>query len=134
MTMRLAPRRLEGHRPMGMTTIRAALTNVHDPDRAADIEMVVDSGAIYSVVPAAILRDIGVESERAETFWLADGRSVKRRIGHAIFAIAGCSGISNVIFGRAGDAPLLGMLTLEALGLGLDPLERTLHPLKPTIA
>jgi len=134
MTMRLAHRRLEGRRRMGMTTIRAGLASVHDPDRAADVETVVDSGAIYSIVPSAILRDIGVESERAETFWLADGRSVKRRVGHAVSAIAGRSGISNVIFGRAGDAPLLGMLTLEALGLSLDPLKRRLRPLKLMIS
>lgn len=33
-----------------------------------------------------------------------------------------------MIYGEAGDATLLGALTLEALGLALDPLKRSLKP------
>ncbi len=33
-----------------------------------------------------------------------------------------------MIFGELGDAALLGALTLEALGLTLDPLKRELRP------
>ncbi|MGH7895552.1 MAG: aspartyl protease [Candidatus Binatia bacterium] len=130
MTMRRVPRRLRGYRHMGMTMIRARLTNVTDKRRHTDVEMTVDSGAIYSVVPSPTLHHLGVESERTETFWLADGRSVKRRVGHVFFEIQGSTGISKVIFGRPGDVSLLGVLTLEALGLSLDPLKRTLRPLK----
>ena len=119
---------------MGMTSIRASLANVIDRSRQTDVDMTVDSGAIYSVVPASILRSIGVEPERTETFWLADGRSVRRRTGHVAFAIQGSEGISRVIFGRTGDACLLGMVTLEELGLSLDPLKRRLRPLKLMIA
>lgn len=119
---------------MGMTIVRVRLCNVHDRRRHVDVDMTVDSGAIYSVVPAAVLVTIGVEPERTDTFWLADNRSVRRRIGHAFFEIQGCDGISKVIFGRPGDEPLLGALTLEALGLSLDPLKRKLHPLKLMIA
>jgi len=119
---------------MGMTMIRARLANVTDRHRQTDVEMTVDSGAIYSVVPSSFLRDIGVDPERTETFWLADGRSVKRRVGHAFFEIQGSEGISKVIFGRPGDVSLLGVVTLEELGLSLDPLKRTLRPLKLMIA
>ena len=105
---------------MGMTMVRARLSNVTDRERQIDVEMTVDSGAIYSIVPSATLREIGVEPERTETFGLADGRSVKRRVGYVLFAIQGSEGISRVIFGRPGDASLLGMVTLEELGLSLD--------------
>jgi len=96
--------------------------------------MTVDSGAIYSVVPGPILRAIGVKPERTETFWLADGRSIRRRVGYALFEIQGNEGVSRVIFGRPGDTCLLGMVTLEELGLSLDPLKRRLRPLKLMIA
>ena len=119
---------------MGMTMVRALLANVLDRDRETTIDMTVDSGAIYSVVPTSVLREIGVTPDRTETFWLADGRSVRRRVGHAVFQMQGKEGISKVIFGRAGDASLLGVLTLEVLGLSLDPLKRTLRPLKLMIA
>jgi hypothetical protein len=39
-----------------------------------------------------------------------------------------------VVFGRRGDASLLGVMTLEALGLQLDPLRRRLRPLRLMIA
>ncbi len=119
---------------MGMTAIRARLTNVTDARRETDVDMTVDSGAIYSVVPSSILEQLGVAPESTQTFWLADGRRVKRRVGHVRFEIQGSTGISKVIFGRVGDASLLGVLTLEALGLSLDPLRRTLRPLKLMIA
>ncbi len=119
---------------MGMTTVRARLANIADRERTTEVDITVDSGAIYSVVPASVLRTIGVESERAETFWLADGRSVRRRVGHVVFEIQGSRGISRVVFGRAGDACLLGMVTLEELGLGLDPLRRRPRPLRLMIA
>jgi predicted aspartyl protease len=119
---------------MGMTTVRARLANVIDRTRRGDVDMLVDSGAIYSVVPGSVLRGIGVRAERTETFHLADGRSVRRRIGHVAFEIQGAEGISRVIFGRTGDACLLGMVTLEELGLSLDPLKRTLRPLRLMIA
>jgi hypothetical protein len=51
-----------------------------------------------------------------------------------VFEIQGNEGISRVVFGPAGDACLLGMVTLEELGLSLDPLKRRLRPLKLTIA
>jgi predicted aspartyl protease len=119
---------------MGITTVRARLANVVDRARETTADMTVDSGAIYSVVPSSILRSIGVEAERTETFWLADGRSIRRRIGHVVFQIQGTEGISRVVFGRPGDACLLGMVTLEGLGLSLDPLKRRLRPLKLMIA
>ena len=89
---------------------------------------------VAGVILPSILRDIGVDPERTETFWLADGRSVKRRVGHAFFEIQGSEGISKVIFGRPGEVSLLGVVTLEELGLSLDPFERTLRPLELMIA
>jgi clan AA aspartic protease len=132
--MLLRPRRLKGERRMGITTVGVTLANAQNDRRRIDTDMVVDSGAIYSVVPATILRRIGVEPRRTETFWLADGRSIRRKMGEVRFEIQGREGVSKVIFGRAGDSPLLGMITLETLGLSLDPLKRTLHPLKLMIA
>ena len=41
-------------------------------------------------------------------------------------------GAATVIFGQPGDAPFLGALTLESLGLMLDLLRRKLRPL-PTL-
>jgi predicted aspartyl protease len=119
---------------MGMTEIRVRIVNLADPTRATDVEMIVDSGAIYSIVPATVLREIGVEPRETQTFGLANGGTVRRALGDVRYEIDRCAGAAPVIFGRRGDASLLGVVTLEALGLQLDPLRRTLRPLKLMIA
>jgi clan AA aspartic protease len=134
MTIRLIPRRLRGGRRMGMTEVTVRLTNPAAPGRSTEVAMIVDSGAVYSVVPIPVLQSVGIEPYASETFSLADGRSVKRKIGAAIFEIEGRRGPSPVIFGLRGDAPLLGAVTLEATGLSLDPLRRKPQPLKLMIA
>ena len=119
---------------MGMTDVRVRIANLADPGRSAEVDLVVDSGAIYSVVPAAVLRKIGVEPRKVETFSLADGGTVRRAIGDVYYEIDRSAGAAPVIFGRRGDTSLLGVVTLEALGLSLDPLRRTLRPLRLMIA
>ena len=50
-------------------------------------------------------------------------------MGHALFRFKGNEGASPVIFGKKGDSTLLGVVSLEALGMILDPLRRELRPL-----
>jgi len=50
-------------------------------------------------------------------------------MGDAFFTFDGERGASPVIFGEKGDSTLLGTVTLESLGLALDPLKRVLRPL-----
>jgi len=119
---------------MGMTEVRVRVVNLVDPSRFAEVDMVVDSGAIYSVVPAGVLRRIGVEPREVQAFGLAHGVSVRRSVGNVLYEIGDRSGAAPVIFGRRGDASLLGVVTLEALGLRLDPLRRRLRPLRLMIA
>jgi len=114
---------------MGITTIRAKVSNPEARKRMIEQEFIVDSGAIYAVVPAAVLRRLGIRPESRETFTLADGSHATRRVGFAIFEINGRRGASKVIFGAPGDATLFGAVTLEELGLMLDPLRRELRPL-----
>ena len=92
--------------------------------------MLVDSGALYSVVPTPILRRLGISPDRTETFRLADGTALTRDVGGASFEIAGRHALSPVIFGKRGDHVLLGVVTLEALGLALDPIRRRLRPIE----
>jgi clan AA aspartic protease len=119
---------------MGTTGIRVRVVNLADPSRTAEVDMVVDSGAIYSLVPARVLHAIGVEPRETQVFGLANGDTVRREIGDVRYEIGERSGASPVIFGRRGDASLLGVVTLEALGLQLDPLRRRLRPLRLMIA
>jgi predicted aspartyl protease len=98
------------------------------------MRFLVDSGAVYSVVPAAALRRLGIEPRSTRSFLLADGSDIKRKMAGALFTFRGEEGLSPVIFGEKGDATLLGTVSLEALGLVLDPLQRQLRPMPMVLA
>ncbi|MBI2219040.1 MAG: aspartyl protease family protein [Candidatus Rokubacteria bacterium] len=115
---------------MGVTTLFVDVANPTKPEVTERLEFVVDSGATYSVVPAGVLRKLRIRPLKRETFRLANGTTIVRRKGVAIFRFGEYVGGGDVIFGEAGDATLLGALTLEALGLSLDPIRRELKPMQ----
>ncbi len=99
-----------------------------------EINFLVDSGAVYSLIPAKQLKKIGIKPHRKEEFTLADGTSIIRNIDDAYFEFQGKGGAAPVIFGEGNDEALLGALTLEALGLVLNPFSRELKPMKLMLA
>ena len=119
---------------MGLTFIEATIVNPARPRKTARVKFLVDSGAAYSVVPASILRRVGIKARTSRRFILADGSTVTRRMGQVLFRFDGQEGASPVIFGEKDDSILLGTVSLEALGLILDPLKRQLRPLPMMLA
>lgn len=115
---------------MGITSVTVRVKNPKDETKVIEEEFLVDSGATYSVVPKLLLDKIGVKPYREQKFSLADGRIIKRKIGEAIFEFRGHRAPSPVVVGRKNDVLLLGVLTLEAMGLILDPFERKLYRAK----
>ena len=114
---------------MGLTVLRIEVANPAKPRISEGIEFLIDSGAIYSVVPAKVLNKLGIRPLRGkEEFRLADGSAIYRKKGIALFRYGEKEGGADVIFGEPDDSTLLGALTLEALGLALDPLKRDLKP------
>ena len=115
---------------MGVTTLVIEIAHPARPTVTARLEFTVDSGAVYSVVPADVLRKLRIRPLKRETFRLANGAEIVRRKGVALFKFRDYIGGADVIFGEEGDATLLGALTLEALGLSLDPIRRELKPMR----
>ena len=114
---------------MGLTHVGVEIANPARPAHGARVKMLVDSGAAYSIVDSNTLHKLGIRPTGTRTFILADGTEVTRRIGAALFRFHGVEGASTVIFGEPGDAMLLGVVTLEELGLILDPIRRELRPM-----
>ncbi|MCH7606193.1 MAG: aspartyl protease family protein [Chloroflexi bacterium] len=114
---------------MGLTVVELEVGNPADPDTTETIELLVDSGAIYSVVPTPLLDRLGIKPLSQQEFRLADGSKMVRHKGIALFKYGDRIGGADVIFGEDGDSALLGAFTLEALGLSLDPLRRELREL-----
>ncbi len=114
---------------MGITYLTVDVGNPADTSETRPVEFMVDSGAIYTVMPRAILEELGIESISEETFWLANGEKIVRQRGIAFFKYGAKVGGADAIFGEEGDSNLLGATTLESLGLALDPLRRELKPM-----
>jgi len=119
---------------MGLTSLQIEIANPANPNVTEQLEFLIDSGAIYSVVPSRILRKLGIKSLSQQEFRLADGSRILRQKGVAIFKYENRIDGADVIFGKSGDYTLLGAFTLEALGLALDPLRRELRPLPMILA
>ena len=119
---------------MGLTFLEIEVGNPANPQKTQSVEFLVDSGAIYSVVPTPILKKLGIKPIAKEEFILANGEKIVRKKGVALFKYAGKVGGADVIFGKPEDSTLLGAFTLEALGLMLDPLRRELKPLPMMLA
>jgi len=114
---------------MGLTHVDMKVMGL-DRTKSSTVRLVVDSGVAFSVVPGEILRDLGVEPDDVQRFELANGETVERKVGSAWFEFQGRRGAGPVVFGEPGDADLLGVVTLECLGLAFDPLRRELKPLR----
>ena len=119
---------------MGLTFVWARVANPARPEKTVRLKFLIDSGAAYSVVPEAILRRLGIRPRTVKSFLLADGTDIRRKMAGAMFLFQKEEGLSPVIFGEKGDAALLGMVSLEALGLILDPLRRQLRPMPMLLA
>ena len=119
---------------MGITTLELEVGNPANPERTETVEALVDSGAVYSVIPAPVLDRLGIQPITEQSFRLVDGSKIVRRKGIAYFKYGDRVGGADVIFGEEGDSNLLGALTLEALALSLDPLRRELRELPMILA
>jgi clan AA aspartic protease len=115
---------------MGLTDVYVTVSNPDDPSRSRELEFLVDSGATFSVVPREILSDLGIVPDGFEYFKLADLTRIQREVGEASFTFQGKTRSSPVMFGEEGDATLLGVMTLEALALVLDPVRQELRPME----
>ena len=119
---------------MGITNAILKVKEHRKSIKIAEVNFLVDSGAVYSLVPGKILDELDIEPYKEMSFSLADGTTLKRRVCSAYFEYEGEGGPAPVVYGEEGDEPLLGATTLESLGLVLNPFTRTLHPMRMLMA
>ena len=99
------------------------------------VRFLIDSGATYSLLPASVCQSIGLQPKRDMEFVLADGTTVRRGVSECWLSLVQGEGHTPVVLGEPGDAEaLLGVVTLEILGLVFDPFRRTLHPMRALMA
>src|SRR4051794_1747424 len=114
---------------MGLTVLTLDVANPENEEAREPGEFLLDSGEVYSFVPRETLVRLGIRPRSLQRFRLADGSTIERERGNALYFYKDQDGAAPVIFGERGEATLLGAVTLESLGLVLDFVRRDLLPL-----
>ncbi len=73
---------------------------------------------------------LALTPRRSVTFSLADGSALERAVSECEIELPQGTAHTPVVLGEAGDEPLLGVVTLENLGLVLNPFSRQLQPMR----
>jgi len=111
---------------MGLTHVTTQISNLGKTQAPFEAEFLVDTGAIDCMVPGYALKDIGVTVEGKDSYELADGTLIEYPYGFARVSFMGSETVVQVIFGSDDCEPLLGVVALENVGIGVDPVSKTL--------
>jgi len=106
--------------------VRVKVSNV-GRERSKEMERIADTGAIYTAIPEDILKDLGIVAREKRRFKTGSGELKELPVGEAYIEIAGKGVTSIVAFLPRGATPLLGVTTLELLGLKVDPITGSLN-------
>jgi predicted aspartyl protease len=117
---------------MGLTHIEGTLTG--PTGKQVTVRFLVDSGATYTLVPLEQSRLLGLLPKRTVAFSLADGTTIERGVSECHLSLPQGEGHTSVILGERDDEALLGAITLEELGLVLNPFTRQLQPMRMLLA
>ena len=104
---------------MGLIQVDIRVSNPKG-DEERTVEALVDTGSLYTIVPASLLEEIGAERLSHMRFELADGSVMEGDVGVAVVAIDGREAATIVGFGPEEVQPLLGAMTLQQLELAVD--------------
>jgi predicted aspartyl protease len=117
---------------MGLTSVEGVVRGTTGVE--ARVKFLVDSGATYTLLPDDVWRVIALEPKRSVSFTLADGTTITRPVSECYIVLPQGDAHTPVILGEPGDEALLGIVTLEILGLVLNPFSRELQPMRMLLA
>ena len=112
---------------MGTLTLTIEVGDIQE-ERFEPVEVMVDTGAIYSQVPGGLLLRLGIPVKWEAQARLADGSVITDQVGQATIRLEGKTFITPVTFGREGEPNLLGVVALETALLAVDPVDQRLVP------
>ena len=86
------------------------------------IDVLVDTGAELTWLPAEMLQKIGIQPRRKRTFQTATKQMTERDVGYAILRAEGYETTDEVAFAMPTDLSLLGVRTIGGFGVMVDNL------------
>jgi len=119
---------------MGTFTVKVTVLNPLDPSRSATVKCLVDTGGACSQLPSDLLESLGITLFDQRPAIFADGRRGPCRVGRADFVHDGRQPPALVVFGEHDALAPLGAMTLDDLGLGVDPIGKRWLPMDVPMA
>src|SRR5262245_8194211 len=77
---------------MGITEVTVEVSNPRDQTHWQTLDLIADTGAIFSVIPRSTLNQLGITPYAEETFQLADGSEIRRPLAMFLSALTGRPG------------------------------------------
>lgn len=114
---------------MGAFSVRFEIGD-QDGQRWLALDGLVDTGSTYTWVPRDALERLSMSPQFKREFETADGRVIARDLAVAMARFDGQTLPTLVVFADPGDSVLLGVVTLEEFGLGVDTINRKLVPVR----
>jgi predicted aspartyl protease len=115
---------------LGFVKTRVKVSNPSNPSKKAELELLVDTVATFTLISSAVFQEIGVQADGKFKLKTADSKFIGRDGSMVWVEVEGKGYKVPVIVGDEEDAPVLGVTTLEILGLELDPITKKLKPTK----
>ena len=112
---------------MEVFRVKARTWNLLDLSRSRDVELLIDTGAIYTVIPRDVLEALNIRILRYVKLRLTDNRVIERPVGIEIEGYR--ASVTPVVFGDPGIY-ILRSVTMEQLGLALDSITKRLRPVE----
>jgi clan AA aspartic protease len=114
---------------MNYVRVKTEIANPVDRSMKISVDCLVDPGAIYTMIPRGALEKVSTKTTGTRRFKLADRRVEEFPIGEAYVEVNGIGATSIVVIGSENSQSLLGVTTLELLGLQVNPVSGELKPL-----
>lgn len=84
------------------------------------IDVLVDTRAELTWLPAELLANAGIAPRRKRTFQTATKQIIEREVGYTILRAEGYETADEVFFAQPTDLSLLGVRTIEGFGVMVD--------------
>ena len=128
----ILPGAIIGAQPMGIFNVEFTIGSA-DGSRSLPLVGMIDTGSLYSIIPASVLDGLGIARDETEQFRLADGSILEMDLGLALLEMDGRARTVHIAFGPDDDVVVIGAMTLERFGVAVDPVHRRLIPATLTI-
>ncbi|MFY9560973.1 MAG: hypothetical protein WAQ52_12130 [Terriglobales bacterium] len=113
---------------MGPFTVKLRVWSPERPEKVEELEAFVDTGAAFSWIHRERLERMEAVVLRRMGFRAIDGSILERDTAAVWVASNGFTGPDTVVIAERNDMEVIGVHTIEGLGLAADPVQKKLVP------